>query len=239
MIGYYDQEHTSLSFNKTIFQEISDTYPQMNNTEIRNACASFQFKGDDVFKTIDVLSGGERGRVVLMKLLLSRCNFLILDEPTNHLDIESKEVLEDALMSFEGTILFISHDRYFINKLATKVVEMTPHGSHTYTGNYSQYLDKKTTVVKETKEKNLSYLESKKVQSMQRKHQNQIKKIEKDISLLENQIKELNAQLQDEDILNDYKKYNEVVKKIDESNQQLEELLEKWENIQNEEMDLK
>ena len=239
MIGYYDQEHTSLSFNKTIFQEISDTYPQMNNTEIRNACASFQFKGDDVFKTIDVLSGGERGRVVLMKLLLSRCNFLILDEPTNHLDIESKEVLEDALMSFEGTILFISHDRYFINKLATKVVEMTPHGSHTYTGNYSQYLDKKTTIVKETKEKNLSYLESKKVQSMQRKHQNQIKKIEKDISLLENQIKELNAQLQDEDILNDYKKYNEVVKKIDESNQQLEELLEKWENIQNEEMDLK
>ena len=143
MIGYYDQEHTSLSFQKTIFQEISDTYPQMNNTEIRNACASFQFKGEDVFKTMDMLSGGERGRVVLMKLLLSRCNFLILDEPTNHLDIESKEVLEDALMNFEGTILFISHDRYFINKLATKVVEMSSHGSHTYSGNYSQYIENK------------------------------------------------------------------------------------------------
>ena len=161
MIGYYDQEHTSLSFQKTIFQEISDTYPQMNNTEIRNACASFQFKGEDVFKTMDMLSGGERGRVVLMKLLLSRCNFLILDEPTNHLDIESKEVLEDALMNFEGTILFISHDRYFINKLATKVVEMSSHGSHTYSGNYSQYIENKQ-VNKVEKEKNVSYLESKK-----------------------------------------------------------------------------
>ena len=177
MIGYYDQEHTSLSFQKTIFQEISDTYPQMNNTEIRNACASFQFKGEDVFKTMDMLSGGERGRVVLMKLLLSRCNFLILDEPTNHLDIESKEVLEDALMNFEGTILFISHDRYFINKLATKVVEMSSHGSHTYSGNYSQYIENKQ-VNKVEKEKNVSYLESKKIQSELRKQQNQIKKIE-------------------------------------------------------------
>ena len=187
MIGYYDQEHTSLSFQKTIFQEISDTYPQMNNTEIRNACASFQFKGEDVFKTMDMLSGGERGRVVLMKLLLSRCNFLILDEPTNHLDIESKEVLEDALMNFEGTILFISHDRYFINKLATKVVEMSSHGSHTYSGNYSQYIENKQ-VNKVEKEKNVSYLESKKIQSELRKQQNQIKKIEKEISDLELQM---------------------------------------------------
>ncbi len=231
MIGYYDQEHTSLSFHKTIFQEISDTYPQMNNTEIRNACASFQFKGDDVFKTIDVLSGGERGRVVLMKLLLSRCNFLILDEPTNHLDIESKEVLEDALLSFEGTILFISHDRYFINKLATQVVEMNAHGCHVYTGNYSQYLDKKIET-KETKEKNQSYIETKKVQSLQRKHQNQIKKIEKEISHLEEQIKDFNQQLQQEDVLNDYKKYNEVTQNIDETNRQLEDLLEQWENMQ-------
>lgn len=232
MIGYYDQEHTSLSFNKTIFQEISDTYPQMNNTQIRNACASFQFKGDDVFKTIDVLSGGERGRVVLMKLLLSRCNFLILDEPTNHLDIESKEVLEDALLSFEGTILFISHDRYFINKLATKVVEMDAHGSHIYSGNYSQYMDHKIKV-KETKEKNnTSYIENKKAQSLQRKHQNQIKKIEKEISTLENQIKEWNLQLQEEDVLNNYKKYNEVVQKIDDGHTQLDQLLEQWETMQ-------
>ena len=224
--------YTSSSFNKTIFQEISDTYPQLNNTQIRNVCASFQFKGDDVFKTIDVLSGGERGRVVLMKLLLSRCNFLILDEPTNHLDIESKEVLEDALLSFEGTILFISHDRYFINKLATKVVEMDAHGSHIYSGNYSQYMDHKIKV-KETKEKNnTSYIENKKAQSLQRKHQNQIKKIEKEISTLENQIKEWNLQLQEEDVLNDYKKYNEVVQKIDDGHTQLDQLLEQWENMQ-------
>lgn len=231
MIGYYDQEHTSLSFNKTIFQEISDTYPQMNNTEIRNACASFQFKGDDAFKSIDVLSGGERGRVVLMKLLLSKCNFLVLDEPTNHLDIESKEVLEDALMSFQGTILFISHDRYFINKLSTKVVEMTAHGSHTYSGNYTTYLDHKNDI-KVEKEKNVSYLEQKKSQSEIRKQQNKIKKIEKQISELEIKIAQYNESLHDEEILNHYQKYNEVIKNIDEANTQLEELMQLWENLQ-------
>lgn len=231
MIGYYDQEHTSLSFNKTIFQEISDTYPQMNNTEIRSACASFQFKGDDAFKTIDVLSGGERGRVVLMKLLLSRCNLLVLDEPTNHLDIESKEVLEDALMSFQGTILFISHDRYFINKLSTKVVEMTAHGSHTYSGNYTTYLDHKNEV-KVEKEKNTSYLEQKKSQSETRKQQNQIKKIEKQISELELKISQYNESLHNEEILNDYQKYNETIKCIDDSQYQLEQLLETWEELQ-------
>ncbi len=231
MIGYYDQEHTSLSFNKTIFQEISDTYPQMNNTEIRNACASFQFKGDDAFKTIDVLSGGERGRVVLMKLLLSKCNFLVLDEPTNHLDIESKEVLEDALMSFEGTILFISHDRYFINKLSTKVVEMSARGAHTYSGNYSNYIDHKNEV-KVEKEKNISYLEQKKNQSELRKQQNQIKKIEQQISDLEKQITQDNESLHLEEVLNDYQKYNQIIKQLDEANQQLEELLEIWENLQ-------
>lgn len=231
MIGYYDQEHTSLSFNKTIFQEICDTYPQFNNTEIRSACASFQFKGDDVFKTIDILSGGERGRVVLMKLLLSKCNFLILDEPTNHLDIESKEVLEDALMSFGGTILFISHDRYFINKLATKVIAMTVHGAHSYSGNYTSYMNYKDEV-KVEKEKNISYLQQKKNQSELRKQQNQIKKIEQQISDLEKKIQEYNESLHKEEILNDYQKYNEVIKQLDESNQQLEELLEIWEELQ-------
>ncbi len=231
MIGYYDQEHSSLSHNKTIFQEISDTYPRMNNTEIRNACASFQFKGDDVFKTIDMLSGGERGRVVLMKLLLSQCNFLILDEPTNHLDIESKEVLEDALLSFEGTILFISHDRYFINKLATKVVEMTKHQAITYTGNYTAYMEHKDTQ-KVVKEKNLSYIEQKKIQSELRKQQSEIKKIEKQISDLEEKIKQYNDLLHQDDILNDYQKYNEVNKDIEDSQKKLEALLEMWEDLQ-------
>lgn len=231
MIGYYDQEHTSLSFNKTIFQEISDAYPNMNNTEIRNACASFQFKGEDVFKTVDMLSGGERGRVVLLKLLLSRCNFLVLDEPTNHLDIESKEVLEDALLSFKGTILFISHDRYFINKLATKVVEMTPTESHIYNGNYNTYLENKI-VVKVEKEKNLSYLEQKKNQAEIRKQQNQIKKIEKQISEIELQLENYNQLLHDEDILNDYQKYNEITKNIEKANQELENSMEIWEELQ-------
>lgn len=231
MIGYYDQEHSSLSHNKTIFQEISDTYPRMNNTEIRNACASFQFKGDDVFKTIDMLSGGERGRVVLMKLLLSQCNFLILDEPTNHLDIESKEVLEDALLSFEGTILFISHDRYFINKLATKVVEMTKHQAITYTGNYTAYMEHKDTQ-KVVKEKNLSYIEQKKIQSELRKQQSEIKKIEKQISDLEEKINQYNDLLHQDDILNDYQKYNEVNKDIEDSQKKLETLLEMWEDLQ-------
>ncbi len=230
MIGYYDQEHESLSYYKTIFQEISDTYPDMTNTEIRNACASFQFKGDDVFKTIDMLSGGERGRVVLLKLLLSKCNFLILDEPTNHLDIESKEVLEDALLSFNGTILFISHDRYFINKLATKVVEMTNHSAYTYTGNYTTYVERKEhqTIKKET---NTAYLEKKAQTSNQRKHKNKIKKIENDISKLENQINDANQLLISDEIVNDYQKYHELSLNIEEMNKQLEELLEEWEEL--------
>ncbi len=231
MIGYYDQEHTSLSFHKTIFQEISDAYPQMNNTQIRNVCASFQFKGDDVFKPIDVLSGGERGRVVLMKLLLSQCNFLVLDEPTNHLDIESKEVLEDALLAFQGTILFISHDRYFINKLATKIVEMTPYQANTYTGNYTNFLSYKTEP-KVEKENNTAYLEKKKSQSELRKQKNQIKKIEKQISELENQINQYNEMIQDENVLNDYQKYNEMIKQMDQANLELEQLMNEWEKLQ-------
>ncbi len=230
IIGYYDQEHESLSSYKTIFQEISDTYPDMTNTEIRNACASFQFKGDDVFKTIDMLSGGERGRVVLLKLLLSKCNFLILDEPTNHLDIESKEVLEDALLSFNGTILFISHDRYFINKLATKVVEMTSHSAYTYTGNYTTYMERKDnqTIKKET---NTAYLEKKEQASNLRKHKNKIKKIENEISKLESKINNANDLLMSEEVVNDYQKYNEISLEIETLNKQLEELLEEWEEL--------
>lgn len=234
MIGYYDQEHTSLSYNKTIFQEIRDTYPNMTNTEIRNACASFQFKGEDVFKTIDVLSGGERGRVVLMKLLLSKCNFLILDEPTNHLDIESKEVLEDALLSFEGTILFISHDRYFINKLATKVVEMKEYGSHTYTGNYSRYLEVKEDIKVKNTSQNSEYIERKKSLSEIKKIKNQIQRVEKEISSVEKEIEECQARLLEEDVINSYKKYNEITDTIDSLNIKLEELLEQWESLQDE-----
>ncbi len=233
MLGYYDQEQTSLSQSKTVFQEISDAYPKMTNTEIRNIAATFLFKGEDVFKSMDMLSGGEKGRVVLMKLLLSKSNFLILDEPTNHLDIESKEILEDALLSFEGTILFISHDRYFINKLANKIVEMKADGSQSFMGNYDDYLNKREAKEEKiVKEVNVDYIEKKKIQALKRKQENKIQKIEKDITQLEEEIASLNDSLHQEDVLNDYKKYNEYVALLDQKEKELEEKMMDWENAQ-------
>jgi ATP-binding cassette subfamily F protein 3 len=142
-VGYYDQEHQVLHMEKTLFEELSDTYPTMTNTEIRNILAAFLFTGDDVFKRIGDLSGGERGRVSLAKLMLSDCNFLILDEPTNHLDINSREILENALSHYTGTVLFVSHDRYFINQTATRILELTNQTFVNYLGNYDYYLEKK------------------------------------------------------------------------------------------------
>ena len=142
-IGYYDQEHQVLHMDKTIFQELSDTYPYLTNTEIRNVLAAFLFTEDDVFQPIHTLSGGERGRISLAKLMLSNANFLILDEPTNHLDIVSKEILEQALKDYTGTILYVSHDRYFINQTATRILELTNQTLVNYIGNYDYYLEKK------------------------------------------------------------------------------------------------
>ncbi len=142
-IGYYDQEHQVLHMEKTIFEEISDAYPQLNNTKIRNVLAAFLFTNDDVFKRIGDLSGGERGRVSLAKLMLSDANFLILDEPTNHLDITSKEILESALNQYTGTVFFVSHDRYFINRTATRILELTGETLVNYIGNYDYYLEKR------------------------------------------------------------------------------------------------
>ena len=142
-IGYYDQEHHVLHMEKTLFEEISDAYPALTNTQIRNVLASFLFTGDDVFKRISDLSGGERGRVSLAKLMLSEANFLILDEPTNHLDITSKEILENALNQYTGTVLYVSHDRYFINKTASRILELTGNTLVNYIGNYDYYLTKK------------------------------------------------------------------------------------------------
>ena len=142
-IGYYDQEHHVLHAEKTIFEEISDTYPTLTETQIRNMLAAFLFTGDDVFKVISSLSGGERGRVSLAKLMLSEANFLILDEPTNHLDIASKEILEEALNSYTGTVLYVSHDRYFINQTATRILDLTNQSVVNYIGDYDYYLEKK------------------------------------------------------------------------------------------------
>lgn len=230
-LAYYDQEHQTLSMNKTIFDEISDNFPKMTNTEIRNSLALFNFKSDDVFKEISLLSGGEKGRVVLTEILLKQANFLVLDEPTNHLDIASKEVLEDALNQFEGTIFFISHDRYFINKVATRVIELTNNKAISYDGNYDTYFSNKI-INQPVKKENVDYLNMKQQNALYRKQQNKIKKVETQISNLENQINMLNNQLQDESVLNDYQKYNQINDEINLLENNLNELMEEWEALQ-------
>lgn len=217
--------------NKTIFDEISDNFPKMTNTEIRNSLALFNFKSDDVFKEISLLSGGEKGRVVLTEILLKQANFLVLDEPTNHLDIASKEVLEDALNQFEGTIFFISHDRYFINKVATRVIELTNNKAISYDGNYDIYFSNKI-INQPVKKENVDYLNMKQQNALYRKQQNKIKKVETQISNLENQINMLNNQLQDESVLNDYQKYNQINDEINLLENNLNELMEEWEALQ-------
>lgn len=232
-VAYYDQEHESLSFDKTVFSEIHDQYPLLNNTQIRNTLALFNFRGDDVLKEINQLSGGEKSRVVLTSILLKQANFLILDEPTNHLDIASKEALEDALLSFQGTILFISHDRYFINKIATRVIELTPKKTLSYQGNYDDYIAHKQPIIKEVKTKdNFDYMEKKKQVAINRKQQNKIKKIERGISSLEETINQLNQQLADETIIQDYLAYNKLLEEIKVQESKLEDYLIEWEELQ-------
>ena len=205
-IGYYDQEHHVLHMEKTIFQEISDTYPTLTETEIRNMLAAFLFTGDDVFKLISSLSGGERGRVSLAKLMLSEANFLILDEPTNHLDIASKEILEEALNSYTGTVLYVSHDRYFINQTATRIMDLTNQAIVNYIGDYDYYLEKKDemtriyapaqeTAAQEVKENvsetKLTWQQQKEEQALKRKRENELKKVEARIEELEARDKEI------------------------------------------------
>lgn len=229
-VAYYDQEHASLNPTKTIFDEIHDAYPLMTNTQVRQALAAFQFKQEDVFKEINVLSGGEKGRVVLCKLLLKQANLLILDEPTNHLDISSKEVLEDALNSFDGTILFISHDRYFINKIANKVLDFNQDHSQLIDGNYDTYLVRKhpgeSTVMpkKETQVSRISEQE-------QRKMKNTLKSVERKISELEEKQAAFDEELASEEVINDYQKYNDLVSQKEALEEELNTLLEQWESL--------
>lgn len=229
-MAYYDQEHESLDYTKTIFKEIGDTYPRMTNHEIRSTLALFNFKGDDVFKEIAVLSGGERGRVVLTEVLLKQANLLILDEPTNHLDIASKEVLEDALNEFEGTILFISHDRYFINKVATRVIEIEKNSTHSYQGNYDSYIAQKSPVLPVDNTPVMT--KSKQKQIFDKKTKNEIKKLERLIDQLEKEIKDLKKQLTQEEVINDYVTYNSITDTIEEKEIELMDIMEKWEQLQ-------
>ena len=246
-IGYYDQEHHVLHAEKTIFQEISDTYPTLTETEIRNMLAAFLFTGDDVFKEISALSGGERGRVSLAKLMLSEANFLILDEPTNHLDIASKEILEEALNSYTGTVLYVSHDRYFINQTATRILDLTNQSVVNYIGDYDYYLEKKEELTEkyapsaaetsvESKEEALSegkltWQQQKEEQARKRKQENELKKVEKRIEELETRDKEIDDTLVLPNVCTNVGRCAELSREKDKIQQELEELYEKWETL--------
>ncbi len=240
-IGYYDQEHQLLHMEKTLFDEISDIYPDMTMTEIRNVLASFLFTGDDVYKRVSDLSGGERGRLALARLMLSKSNFLILDEPTNHLDITSKEILEEALCSYTGTVLYVSHDRYFINQTATRILELKNHRLINYIGNYDYYLEKvqeltqiyapaspgarqaSVSSAREDRERR------KEEQARERRRQNELKKLEDRISELEAQDRELDELMSREEIFTDVRKCMELSQQKADLMKELDELYEKWE----------
>lgn len=243
-IGYYDQEHHVLHMDKTVFEEISDAYPTLTNTEIRNVLAAFLFTGDDVFAPIHTLSGGERGRVSLAKLMLSEANFLILDEPTNHLDIDSKEILENALRSYTGTVLYVSHDRYFINRTATRIMELTNQKLVNYIGNYDYYLEKKEELtaiyapgaenadLRETiSDSKLSWQQQKQEQARERKRQNDLAKTEKAISDLEERDREIDDLMCRPDVGTDPVKCTELSKEKADIAEKLEELYALWEEL--------
>jgi ATP-binding cassette subfamily F protein 3 len=240
-IGYYDQEHQVLHLEKTIFDELHDTYPNMTNTRIRNVLAAFLFTGEDVFKEIKDLSGGERGRVSLAKLMLSNANFLILDEPTNHLDITSKEILENALKNYTGTVLYVSHDRYFINQTATRILDLTPNGITSYIGNYDYYIEQQLVstsrieeqekIVKEDTENKKDWKRSKEEQAKNRKRQNDIKKTENHIAELEQLLSDLDAQMTLPENVTNAEKLTELSLKQAQANEELEQLYERWEEL--------
>lgn len=243
-IGYYDQEHHVLHNEKTIFEEISDDFPKLTNTEIRNLLAAFLFTGDDVFKPIQALSGGEKGRVSLAKLMLSEANFLILDEPTNHLDITSKEILEEALSNYEGTVLYVSHDRYFINKTATRILDLTNQKLVNYIGNYDYYLEKKEELTQiyapdiqeeavETKTSavKLDWKQQKEEQARLRKKENDLKKTEAMIEELETRDSEIDEEMAKPEVATNVAECVRLSKEKAEIAQKLEELYEKWEAL--------
>lgn len=249
-IGYYDQEHHVLHMEKTIFEEISDDYPSLTNTQIRNTLAAFLFTGDEVYKRIADLSGGERGRVSLAKLMLSEANFLILDEPTNHLDITSKEILEKALNDYTGTVLYVSHDRYFINQTATRILDLVNQKFVNYIGNYDYYLEKKeeltaiyakAPVTEESRQgessaaaepaadTKLSWQAQKEAQAKERKRQNDLRKTEEAIAKLEERDSQIDDLMTQEEIFTDVSKCTELSKEKASIAEELETLYEKWE----------
>lgn len=238
-VGYYDQIQENLNPDKDIFSEIHDEFPTLTETQIRNALAVFLFKGEDVFKEIRNLSGGERARVELTKLMLRPVNFLILDEPTNHLDIESREALEDALRSYDGTLLIVSHDRYFINKLADRILYMTDSGLNNYIGDYDNFAEKRKNMAtveieaeNEEKPKNTDYREQKRLQAEKRKTLNRFAKVEELIMSLEEEIAQLNTEMLKPEYSADFTKLAELSRECESKNSELTSLMEEWETLQ-------
>ena len=244
-IGYYDQEQQVLDDEKTLFEEMSDTYPNLNNTKIRNVLAAFMFLGDDCYKRIRDLSGGERGRISLAKLMLSGANFLILDEPTNHLDMESKEILENAINAYEGTVLYVSHDRYFVNQTADKILELTNQQFSVYLGNYDYFVEKKAqsqetqNIVSQTttssedeqveSEGKIDWKQQKKLQSEKRKVENRIAEIEEQISECEDTLAKIDEEFAKDDVATNSAKLNELSEKQSKVQAELDTLYAAWE----------
>ena len=251
-IGYYDQEQHVLNDEKTIFDEISDAYPKLTNTRIRNVLAAFLFTGDRVFQKIGTLSGGEKGRVSLAKLMLSNANFLILDEPTNHLDIQSRDILEDAINDYEGTVFYVSHDRYFINQTATRILDLSPEGIVNYKGNYTYYLEQKEagniaadsesvadikaaeeTPVSSTSSKE-DWKRSREEAARQRKRANELKKTEAEISRLEEENEKIKNEMNDPEISSNVSRLMELSTQYEQNEAALLELYDKWEELSEE-----
>jgi ATP-binding cassette subfamily F protein 3 len=242
-IGYYDQEQAELTSNKRVLNELWDEWPLKNEKEIRTVLGNFLFSGDDVLKIVSTLSGGEKARLALAKLMLEKANVLILDEPTNHLDLDSKEVLENALVDYPGTIIFVSHDRYFINRIATKVLELSSNGSTEYLGDYDYYIEKKleeeelralesTNVIKkqtasDAQERN-SYQQDKESKKLERQRKRKLEDIETRIEELEALIQDNDEKLCEPEIFQDHEKVLEINLKNEKAKSELEQLMEEW-----------
>jgi len=244
-VAYYDQEHQVLHMDKTLFDELSDTYPEMTNTQIRNILAAFLFTGEDVYKKIADLSGGERGRVSLVKLMLSRANFLLLDEPTNHLDIVSKDVLENALNNFPGTVCYVSHDRYFINKTATRILDLTENRLLNYIGNYDYYIEKREAVEEaanltnteqaekpaDVSESKKEWIDNKTALAQKKKVKNALNKCEKEISEIEDKLQSIDEEFANPENASNVGKLMELQKQKETLEKRLDKLMEDWEEL--------
>ena len=244
-VAYYDQEHQVLHMDKTLFDELSDTYPEMTNTQIRNILAAFLFTGEDVYKKIADLSGGERGRVSLVKLMLSKANFLLLDEPTNHLDIVSKDVLENALNNFPGTVCYVSHDRYFINKTATRILDLTENRLLNYIGNYDYYIEKREAVEEaanltsteqiqkpiDVSESKKEWIDNKTALAQKKKVKNALNKCEKEISEIEDKLQAVDEEFANPENASNVGKLMELQKQKEALAKRLDKLMEDWEEL--------